>query len=202
MEAVLNLMRPSTVSYDQYIICQQVKKDTVFASCDEGLATKQETTNARQKLSNFQNRIASDWILTVLHSECNQTLLWHKNSYVIYTDKDKISRGHKSIAPTSSTSKVKGEQQTQSCVAINKNPRVLWSKDPPVNWSLCIFCPYENSKENLSSVTTFKISKQILDAGEYEHELSVCVVEVSDLIASKRKYHPNRYTFLEKNNKK
>ena len=48
-------------------------------------------------------------------------------------------------------------------------------------------------------MTTFKISKRILDGAIYDHDVSVRVVGVSDMIAAEGKYHPNCYKrFLNK----
>ena len=46
-------------------------------------------------------------------------------------------------------------------------------------------------KGKLSSVTTFKMSDQILEASKYDQNVSVKLAGINDLIASEGKYHVN-----------
>jgi len=50
-----------------------------------------------------------------------------------------------------------------------------------------------SKKRALCSVTTFKMSQQILEGAKCDHSLSLRVAGVSDLIAAKGKYHQNCY---------
>ena len=45
----------------------------------------------------------------------------------------------------------------------------------------------------LCSVTTFKMSQQILEGAKCKHSLSLRLARVNDLIAAEGKYHPNCY---------
>ena len=49
------------------------------------------------------------------------------------------------------------------------------------------------TKQTLCSVTTLKMSQQILEGAKCDHGLSLRVAGVSDLIAAEGKYHPNCY---------
>ena len=48
-------------------------------------------------------------------------------------------------------------------------------------------------KQTLCSVTTFKMSRQNIEGAKCEHDLSLRLTGVNDLIAAKGKYHPNCY---------
>ena len=58
-----------------------------------------------------------------------------------------------------------------------------------------MFCQDKETpkKEILCSVTTFKMSQQILEGAKCDHDLPLRVAGVSDLIAAEVKYHPNCY---------
>ena len=58
-----------------------------------------------------------------------------------------------------------------------------------------MFCQDKETpkKQTLCSVTTFKMSQQILEGAKCDHDLSLHVAGVSDLIAAEGKYHLNRY---------
>ena len=48
-------------------------------------------------------------------------------------------------------------------------------------------------KQTLCSVTTFKMSQQIFERAKCDHNFSLRMTDVSDLIAAEGKYHPNCY---------
>ncbi|KAK3885189.1 hypothetical protein Pcinc_010581 [Petrolisthes cinctipes] len=50
---------------------------------------------------------------------------------------------------------------------------MLRSSTPTVKWDFCIFCQDTNLKESVSSVTTLKMSEQILDLSKYDQEVHV-----------------------------
>lgn len=192
MEPLLTLKRPSTDSYDQCIICQQVKKDSVFNASDKGLATLQESANARQKLRDSEYREAIDRIADGLQAGHGKSFVWHKYCYAKFTDKGKIKRlqqkGNDNLPSTS------GCQQS----ATPAGPS-LRSSVPPMNWTYCMFCQNHNTREKLSAVTTFNVSQKILEFAKYDHPLFVRVSAISDLIAAEGKYHPNCYKRFLKN---
>ena len=50
-----------------------------------------------------------------------------------------------------------------------------------------------SKKETLCSVTTFKMSRQIIEGAKCEHDLSLRLTGINDLITANGKYHPNCY---------
>ena len=50
-----------------------------------------------------------------------------------------------------------------------------------------------SKKQTLWSFTTFKMSQQILEGVKCDHDLSLRVAGVNDLIAAEGKYHPDCY---------
>ena len=71
-----------------------------------------------------------------------------------------------------------------------------------INWKACMFCKNINSKLQISSVTTLKVSDRILEASKYDQYLSVHLAGVSNLIAAEGKYHnPCYMQFLRKTSK-
>ena len=65
------------------------------------------------------------------------------------------------------------------------------SKTSSIEWELCIFCQDGSTfkKQILFSVTTFKMSQQILEGAKCDHDLSLRVSGVNDLITAEGKYH-------------
>ena len=50
-----------------------------------------------------------------------------------------------------------------------------------------------SKKRSMCSVTTLKMSQRILEGGKCDHDLSLRVAGVNDLIAAEGRYHPNCY---------
>ena len=48
-------------------------------------------------------------------------------------------------------------------------------------------------KQTLCSVTTFKMIRQILEGARCEHDLSLRLTGINELIAAEGKYHPHCY---------
>ena len=120
-----------------------------------------------------------DGILNAADTNNAEDLHWHKSCYTKYTDKGKISRLRKSLDSLNTLT----------------SSAALRSGTPPTDWKLCMFCQDGETpkKETLRSVTTFKMSQQIIEEAKYEHDLSLRLTGVNDLIAAEGKYHPNCY---------
>ena len=73
----------------------------------------------------------------------------------------------------------------------------LSSKNSFTDWELCMFCQGGKTfkKRTLCSITTFKMSQQIhvLEGAKCDHNLSLRVAGVNNLVAAEGKYHPNCY---------
>ena len=114
-----------------------------------------------------------------------EELCWHKSCYAKYTDKVKINRLRKFINSTNAK---------PLPPEISVSP-TLHSKTSFTDWELCMLCQDRETskKQTLCSVTTFKMSKQILEGAQYDHDISLHVAGIDDLIAAEGKYHPNCY---------
>ena len=126
-----------------------------------------------------------DAILEAIEGNKAEDLRWHKSCYAKYTDKGEISRLRKSLGSSKDTLSPP-EAATSSA---------LRSKTSSTDWELCIFCQHGSTskKQTLCSVTTFKMSQHIFKRAKCDHDLSLRVSGVNDLIAAEGKYHPNCY---------
>ena len=61
----------------------------------------------------------------------------------------------------------------------------------PVNWNLCMFCQEPDGKQRLISVSTFKVSKNILELSKLDNKMRVRLAGVNDHIDAEGKYHQN-----------
>jgi len=160
MEAVLKLKRSSDecMSYEVCIICQQKRSDKLFKGSEKGLSSLREATSACHKLRDTKYRDAIDRITSALDTDSEQKLVWHKTCFACYTDKGKIKRLH--------TSQVSGSEPSTSKEGQDKSDggrTSLRSRSKPTDWELCVFCQKHEAKVKLSTVTTFKVSRDILN---------------------------------------
>ncbi|CAH3018507.1 unnamed protein product [Porites evermanni] len=186
MEERLSLKRSvPTLSFSKCIICQETKKDVLFNATQQGLRSLKVSSEERRKLGDTANTDVIDAILEAIEGNKAEDLRWHKSCYAKYTDKGKISRLRKSFDSSKDTLSPP-ETATSS---------TLRSKASSTDWELCIFCQRGSTskKQTLCSVTTFKMSQQILKGAKCDHDLSLRVSGVNDLIAAEGKYHPNCY---------
>ena len=185
MEERASLKRSAPIpSLSECIICQGSKKYILFSATEQGLRSLKESSDERRKLRDTANTETIDRILNATDSNQAEEFHWHKSCYAQYTDKGKISRLRKAL---DSSSKLSPPALTASTA--------LRSRTPPTDWKLCMFCQHEETpkKQVLCSVTTFKMSQQILEGAKCEHSLSLRLASVNDLIAAEGKYHPNCY---------
>ena len=187
MEERASLKRSAPIpSLSECIICQGSKKDILFsATCTEqGLRSLKESSDERRKLRDTASTEKIDRILNATDSNQAGELHWHKSCYAQFTDKSKINRLRKSLESSSKLSPP----------ALTANS-ALRSRTSPTDWKLCMFCQNEETpkKQALCSVTTFKMSQQILEGAKCEHSLSLRLASVNDQIAAEGKYHPNCY---------
>ena len=143
------------------------------------------SSEERRKLGDTANTDVIDAILEAIEGNKAEDLRWHKSCYAKYTDKGKISRLRKSLDSWKDTLSPP-ETATSSA---------LRSKPSSTDWELRILCQHRSTSKNqtLCSVTTFKMSQQILKGAKCDHDLSLGVSGVNDLIAAEGKYHPNCY---------
>ena len=176
-----------TLSFSDCIICQESKNDILFSATQQGLRSLKESPEERRKLRDTANTETIDRILIADEANNAEEFCWHKSCYAKYTDKGKISRLRKSLDSSNTLSPPGPTSSFQSLA--------LHSKTLSTDWKLCSFCQDEETprKQTLCSVTTFKMSQQILEGAKCDHDLPLRVAGVSDLIAAEVKYHPNCY---------
>ena len=185
MEGRATLKRSSpSLSFSDCIICQESKNDVLFNTTQQGLRSMKESSEERRKLRDTANTETIDRILNATETTNAEELHWHKSCYAKYTDKGKISRLRKSL---DSSNELSPPGLTASSA--------LRSKTLLTNWELCLFCQDAETpkKQTLCSVTTFKMSQQILEGAKCDHGLSLRAAGVSDLIEAEGKYRPNCY---------
>ena len=179
MEERASLKRSAPIpSLSECIIYQGSKKDILFSATEQGLRSLKKSSEERRKLRDTANTETIDRILNATDSNQAEEFHWHKSCYAQHTDKGKISRLRKALDSSSKLS-----------------PPAVRSRTSPTDWKLCMFCQHEETpkKQVLCSVTTFKMSQQILEGAKCKHSLSLRLARVNDLIAAEGKYHPNCY---------
>ena len=179
MEERARLKRSSpTLSFSDCSICQGSKNDILFSATQQGLRSLKESSEKQRKLRDTTNTETIDRILIAAEANNAEELYWHKSCYAKNTDKCTISRLRKSL---DSSNKLSPPGPTASFQSL-----ALRSKSLSTDWKLCMFCQHEETpkKQTLCSVTTFKMSQQILEGAKCDHDLSLQVAGVSDLIAA------------------
>ena len=143
---------------------------TQHAHATQGLRSLKVSSEERRKLGDTANTDVIDAILEAIEGNKAEDLRWHKSCYAKYTDKGKISRLRKSLDSPKDTLSPP-ETATSSA---------LRSKAPSTDWELCIFCQHASTskKQTLCSVTTFKMSQQILKEAKCDHDLFPYVCRV------------------------
>ena len=167
-----------------------VKKDILFSPTVQGLRSLKESSEERRKVRNTANTETIDRILNAVGTEKAEELHWHNSCYAKYTDKGKISRLIRSLDSSNELSPPGLTANT-----------ALRSRTLPTDWELCMFCQDGETpeKQTLCSVTTFKMSQQILEGAKCEHDLSLRLAGVNELIAAEGKYHPKCYKKFMRN---
>lgn len=185
MESIAQLKRNSEecVSYELCLLCQMSKNDKLFDASEQGLRKIKESSAERHKLRDFKYREAIERISSLSSS---QEVVWHKSCYADFTHKGKIDRlkGSDSEHQRPSSRRATKEQNTSIS---------LRSSTKSMEWENCMFCQVVDAKQKLSAVTTYNVSREILELAKYEHLLRVRLANVSDLIAAEGKYHAKCY---------
>lgn len=191
MDPILDLKRAREDDFEKCIICQDDKHEKLLNASEQGLTTLKESASMRHKLRerDVKYRLTIERIATMRD---DIALVWHKSCYSSFTSKSKISRLEKS------------KESVHTCASTSADGgsrHALRSSTEPIDWALCMFCQ-KSGTTKLSAVTTFKMSKQILDASKYDQILSVQLSSVCDLIASEGKYHCTCYkAFMRRTSK-
>jgi len=193
MEPVLSLKRPSEMSLELCIICQQtgnsLAERTLFHQTERGIASIKEATEKRKKLRCDEYRATVDR-LTSLFTESVEPvpeLRWHRQCYSKYTHKNNINAKHER---EQSLERRKAESRSVDEAERLKRPS-LRSQSNRMDWTLCLFCQVEDSKQKTSSVCTLNMSHNICTNAKYIHEVFIRIADVNDLIAAEGCYHPN-----------
>ena len=128
-----------------------------------------ESSEERRKLRDTINTETIDRILSAFEGKKGEELHWHKRCYAKYTDKGKISRLRRFLDSTNA-------KPSQSEISASS---ALRSKTSSTDWELCMLCQdgETSKKRSICSVTTLKMSQQILEGAKRDHDLS-CVWQV------------------------
>ena len=185
MEAACSLKRQRPIAIEKCIICQDEKKEKILTASERGLSSVRNAAHSRLSLRDPRNRFAIDRITSTFDSQNEHNMVWHKSCYSIFTSKTNISYLSKSEEAKTRRESCNEEEDRQS----SRPPSRLRSSTESINWEACMFCQNGEAKSKLSSVTTFKMSDQILEASKYDQNLCVRLSGVNDLIASEGKYH-------------
>ena len=186
MEAACSLKRQRPVTLENCIICQEDRHDKLVSPTDKGLSTLKDAAHSRKSFQDPDNRFAIERIVSVFNANHELSMVWHKSCYSSFTSKAHISRLSKSAQTSVKAASIE-DAAGPSSRPPSRSSRS--STGEAFKWEACIFCQNTDAKDKLSSVTTFKMSDQILEASKYDQRLSVHLAGVSDLIASEGKYH-------------
>ena len=177
MDSISSLKRLSNDSLSMCIICQEHKKsEKLVKGGTQGVQRIEECANQRHKLKDLRNREIIDRVINV--SALQELPTWHRSCYSWFTDKSKIAR----LEPTTY------EPVQPSCHSSSAGPSTLRSSSTPINWKLCLFCQ-KDAKQVLHSVTSFNMSKKIMDAAKFDQVLCIALANSIDLMAAEGKYH-------------
>ena len=181
MEALQNLKRTNALCYNLCIICQENKPQRLQASTEQGIARISEATELRKKLRDMKFIETIDRLTTVLQNSTDTTIVWHNACYATYTtSREKIERLRKN----------ENEEP-----AIYQQPgKDLRSSSAPINWNLCLFCQENKWKKKLNIVSSPDTSKKMLESARLHPVMGVRLACISDLEATKSKYHISCYT--------
>jgi hypothetical protein len=184
MDPIVNLKRAQSVDFNVCIFCQRSDEGLRSAS-SQGLETLKKASESRKKVRDTKSRIIIDRLDDVVSSNSTSLLLWHKNCYSQFTDKNKIHRLELQFdSNQTETDPAPGSKTNQAT-----HRPLLRSALKPIDSNMCMFCQDVNNKERLSSVMTKKTSNDILQAAKLDCNLSCQLASVSDLIAAEAKYH-------------
>lgn len=187
MEVAGSLKRQRPIALKNCIICQEEKRDKLLSSTDKGLSTLQDAAHSRKSFQDPNNRFAIDRITSMFDANREQSMVWHRSCYASFTSKAHILRLSKPAPSTVTSASLEHEEAGPSSRPPSRSCRS--STGAALDWEACIFCQDTSTKGKLSSVTTFKMSDQILEASKYDQKLSVHLAGIIDLIASEGKYH-------------
>ena len=137
-------------------------------------------------------------ISEVTSSKYKDEIILHKSCYSSFTNQTDINRIETKKSRTKSNVS-KDESSSKSGADTSKSLR---SNVNPTNWNACLFCQDNDSKTKLSSVSTFKMTVQIITHSHFDYELNVKLSGIGDLIAQEAKYHASCYMkFIRKTSK-
>ena len=194
MDPVFSLKRDRCSDVKLCIICQSDKSEKLLRASSQGLANLKEKANLRQKDRDIKNRAAIERVIVDVNQQ--DLLVWHKSCYGSFTSQHNISRLIKRIDDESDKA-----DDLSDISDIDIPSSRLRSSLPSFDWNACMFCQ-KHDTQKMSSITTLKMSQQIIEASKYDKSLIVHLAGVHDLIAAEGKYHSICYKrFLRETSK-
>lgn len=170
MEAVYSLKRiHQSPNLEECLICQEKKRERLVKAGEKGFEMLKCASQTREKLCDIDSKPAIDRIKEISLHDVNP-LLWHKSCFSLFTSKTPIERLQRK-------KQISRPQSGEPSISAT----MLRSSMTSVKWDLCIFCQDTKMKDTLSSVSTFKMSDQILDLSKYDQEAHVRLAGISDL---------------------
>ena len=182
MEAVCTLKRVhEPPDFQKCLICLEEKSDKLINGGTKGLETLKRVSLALDRLFDTENKSVIDRVQALSAAESNK-LWWHKACFSSFTSKSRIER----------LQKKRQASDTHMHEAVTSNA-ILRSSLTSLNCDLCIFCQDAKVKGTMCSVTTLKMSENILALSKFDQKAHVRPAVVSYLIAAEGKNHPNCY---------
>ena len=154
----------------------------------QGLVTLRDAVTTRSKLRDIRNRDVINRLEVVLQSTDAESIMWHRNCYAQFTDKGKLQWLQRQNTSSADNDEGQTSSNKGACTP-STSTRVLRGSVPAIDWKKCLFCQAVDIKHRLISVTTNKMSAQIIEAAQFDKMLRIRVSCVNDLIASEGKYH-------------
>ena len=157
MEPVTSLKRTYGDNLDQCIFCQSIRRnENLREASSQGQQTVKNACLKRKQVRDSHNIEIIERLERCFQTDLNQSLVWHKSCYTLFTDKNKIQRLH-----AGSVFETNCKFPVPTCTPLSPSLR---KAAQPVKWDLCIFCQKEKSKIAIRSVMTKGLNNQIINS--------------------------------------
>lgn len=183
-----------TSSYQAYwkrcFICQSIKRPAkkfpLFQASAEGIECFVECASIREKCSDLSFQDTIDRLKNVNLNEGDKQILWHRNCFSSFTNKEHIQRLQKRVTIRQTQYANVNEANPE---ALQHQPSLRRSLVDRMDWSKCMFCQDDIKGLKLNQVQTFETSRKILEKAPLNPVLNSRIASTNDLIAAEGKYH-------------